>query len=337
MAWMINSDYIDYYSIIATTSIASIILILFLWYQYSLPTPSPPSPPTIQSLGHAGFIYTYDTLTVMMDPWIYPAFCSSWFPFPRNKQFVLKTLSKTNIDVLYISHTHEDHLDQRLLRSLPNKKDIHVLCADFTSGHLEKKLRQLGFTNLSVLQHQQSIALSPTLTATMVLDVSFKEDSALLLETIDGHRFLNLNDCNTRADEHPKNITVLATQFSGAQWYPDCYPMYKAKGTHAQHVHHILDGLERNLIMKLKATDAKFLIPSAGVHCFLDNALQGNNIRRFNNLDINHTSIFPQWEEFALRMKFQVKCPTVKILRCFMPGDKIEYKKHGKSSDAGAM
>ena len=47
-------------------------------------------------------------------------------------------------------------------------------------------------------------------------EVSFKEDSALLLEAgRGGARFLHLNDCNTRPEELPKGVDVLATQSRG--------------------------------------------------------------------------------------------------------------------------
>ena len=287
--------------------------------------------PTITSLSHAGFIYEYDGLKILIDPWVYPAFAASWFPYPKNKRYILNTFARTQFDVLYISHTHEDHLDRRLLALLPNIDTIQVLCADFTSGHLEKELRQLGFKHLSVLKHQQSIQLTSDLIATMILDVSFKEDSALLLDAGNGtHRFLNLNDCNTRAEEHPKNITVLALQFSGAQWFPDCYEMYAVNGTYEHHVDHILDGLERNLLIKIRATDAKEILPSAGVHCFLDPSIEGNNIRRFNR--INRKSIFPRWEKFAERMNFAKQCPGLNVLRFYSPGDVVKYNAVKKRS-----
>ena len=72
--------------------------------------------PTITFLGHAGFIYQHDNIKLLMDPWVYPAFAASWFPYPRNRDFTLNAvLLQTSFDYLYISHSHEDHLDRKLL------------------------------------------------------------------------------------------------------------------------------------------------------------------------------------------------------------------------------
>jgi len=56
----------------------------------------------------------------------------------------------------------------------------------------------------------------------MFLDTSHKEDSGLLVDFGD-FRFLDLNDCNTPMSELPSGIDILAAQYSGAMWYPNCY------------------------------------------------------------------------------------------------------------------
>ena len=122
---------------------------------------------------------------------------------------------------------HHDHFDLKLLGQMQDKS-VQVLLADFKSGSLVEDVKALGFTNVTTLSHLESKTLKGGLQATVVLDVSFKEDSGLLLCTPErggqnGHRFLHLNDCNTRHAELPKQVDLLACQFSGAQWYPSCY------------------------------------------------------------------------------------------------------------------
>ena len=319
-----------------------------------------------------------------MDPWVYPAFAASWFPYPRNRDFTLNAVLQTSFDYLYISHCHEDHFDHKLLSQILCKEKIHVLCPNYESGDLERQLRSLGFQHITMLSNQDTLQLTSTLQVTMILDASFKEDSGILLDAFVGHRndldqcskateeitstsyhhrFLNLNDCNALAGDLPENIDLLAAQYSGAQWYPDCYEMISTS-EHDQYVQQVLDGLERNLTVKLRVTKAREFLPSAGVHCFLDNHLNGNNVRRFNECFSTSTidsavctkstknqkdattttsttststttpgsttttkrattTIFPQWEKFQERMNFQTLFPNVNVLRCHVAGDSV--------------
>src|SRR5262245_54048696 len=175
--------------------------------------------PHILSLGHAGFVVEHAGTRVLIDPWFYPAFLASWFPDPDNRQ-LLDPLTRERFDFLYVSHTHEDHFDEWFLKTLD--RNLTVLCPAYRTRSLEKRFRALGFTRVIPLAHKQSRELAPGFTGTVLLDTGHKEDSGLLLE-MDGFRFLDLNDCNTPLSELPIEIDLLAAQFSGAMWYPNCY------------------------------------------------------------------------------------------------------------------
>src|SRR5262245_53640316 len=96
---------------------------------------------TIQYLGHAGFIVTHADTSILIDPWFYPAFLQSWFPYPDNRCLLTDVLDR-RYDFLYVSHTHEDHFDVRFLQQLP--RDVTVLVAKYRSKSLIKKFRSLG-------------------------------------------------------------------------------------------------------------------------------------------------------------------------------------------------
>ena len=74
-------------------------------------------------------------------------------------------------------------------------KDTKVIVAKFHSHGLASEMRKLGFTSVTTLPHKETVELAGGLKATAVLDVSFKEDSGVMIETPDGHRFLHLNRC----------------------------------------------------------------------------------------------------------------------------------------------
>lgn len=261
---------------------------------------------SIEFLGHAGFVVRHQNIRVLIDPWFYPAFLASWFPYPDNR-FLLADVLGERFDYLYISHLHEDHLDEKVLCRLD--RSVTVLVPDYRSRSLARRLGDLGFAEMVPLGHKQTCDLARGLVATMYLDTSHKEDSGLLLD-IDGFRFLDLNDCNTPMSELPERIDLLAAQFSGAMWYPNCYTypptiMQEKVGSVRRD---LLDTLQR----KARLTGAKAYLPSAGPACFLDPTLG-----RFND---PKTTIFPQWEDVAA--DFARGCPDVRVLR-LGPGDTI--------------
>jgi UDP-MurNAc hydroxylase len=44
--------------------------------------------PRITYLGHAGFLFEYGGIRMLMDPWFYGAILGSWFPYPYNRFLV---------------------------------------------------------------------------------------------------------------------------------------------------------------------------------------------------------------------------------------------------------
>merc|ERR1719472_800353 len=61
------------------------------------------SAPELLYLGHAGFLYSWQGVTVLLDPWFFPAFAGSWFPWPDNR-FLLERLQQRRVDFVYLSH-----------------------------------------------------------------------------------------------------------------------------------------------------------------------------------------------------------------------------------------
>ena len=266
------------------------------------------SSPSITFLGHAGFIVRGDGVTILMDPWFFPAFLESWFPLPDNR-FMLEPVRHQSFDMLYVSHLHEDHFDARFLRDFP--KTVPVLCPAYRSRSLEKQLRALGFSDIRHMSHRTTVQLADKVTATMLLDQSHKEDSGLLLN-LDGFSFLDLNDCNVRLDELPHDIDLLAMQYSGAMWYPNCYDY--APTAMAQKVAEVHSNLLNACVRKVQTVAPKFFAPSAGPPCFLDPML-----RAFNDPE---TTIFLRWAQMA--EAFAVACPQVRVMT-LAPGDRLDF------------
>ncbi|HEY1573234.1 MAG TPA: MBL fold metallo-hydrolase [Pseudonocardiaceae bacterium] len=261
---------------------------------------------TVRYLGHAGFVVSHAGCRILIDPWFYPAFLDSWFPFPDNRN-LLDDVVGGHVDHLYVSHAHEDHFDRRLLEQLD--RSITVIVPRYRSKVMVRRFRELGFTDVVAMEHRESRELAPGVTATMYLDTSHKEDSGLLLD-VAGFRFLDLNDCNTPMSELPTDIDLLAAQFSGAMWYPNCYDY--PPHVMAAKVDQVRSDLLDTLYRKVRITGATAYVPSAGPACFLD-----PDLAEFNDRD---RTIFPVWDQVA--DDFAAACPGVDIVR-IGPGDAV--------------
>src|SRR5262245_37715848 len=140
----------------------------------------------VQFLGHAGFVIRAGGLQLLVDPWFHPAFLDSWVPSPPNSH-LLEPTSADRYDAVYVSHRHEDHFDHRFLERLP--RSTPVLCPKFRSKSLYRSWQAMGFTDVTLVDHGESVELAAELRVTVVLDTSHREDSALLVED-GGFRFL---------------------------------------------------------------------------------------------------------------------------------------------------
>jgi UDP-MurNAc hydroxylase len=263
----------------------------------------------IEFIGHASFLVKCAPLAILIDPWQTRAF-TSWFPVAVNIHDRLERVTH-----MYCSHLHADHFDKVLLKGLAK---VPVILPNFPSKSLENAWKECGFTEF--IRDTSEIAVNGgVLKITTIVDKSFSEDSALLLQLFDTSgklqfAFLNLNDYNGPVQKVGR-IDVLTAQFSGAQYYPQCYTNYsdaemmeKIKGVRGDYL--------KRLILKCKSIKPKYYIPSAGPPIFLD-----ENLKHFNQTSSNFT-IFPTWD--MIEANFINLCPETKPMP-LKSGDIIEF------------
>ncbi|MDI2126741.1 Rieske 2Fe-2S domain-containing protein [Yinghuangia seranimata] len=261
----------------------------------------------IRALGHAGYEVAHAGVRLLIDPWFHPAFLGAWFPFPDNRA-LLQGVTTARYDLLYLSHEHEDHFDERVLAQL-DSDNITVVIPDYRSRSMVKRLHALGFRNLVQLGHKERYEAADGFVLTMLLDTSHKEDSGLIVDLGD-FRFLDLNDCNTPLSELPGDVDLLSAQFSGAMWYPNCYAY--PDEVQRRKTAEVRGDLFDTLVRKVRLTGASTYLPAAGPPCFLDPELD-----RFND---RSSTIFPVWDDVA--EDFAAACPGVATV-CLEPGDTL--------------
>lgn len=258
--------------------------------------------PDIRHLGHACIKLKSAGVSLTSDPWFYSAFLHGWFPYPNNRHLLNEALDS---DYIYISHSHEDHLDREFLKQVDITRTSNIIVPRFRSRYLEREVEKITGLPPIVLDHGQSRTLPGDIKVTMLIDRSHKEDSALLVD-VGEFRFLNSNDCELAISDWPAGVDLLACQYSGATWYPQCYDFDDE--TMLSKTYQVRDSNFERLCRRVERTETKAYLPSAGPAAFLDPA-----IMQFNR----HGSIFPEWHEIATR--FRERVPDVGIWDYFNP------------------
>ena len=246
----------------------------------------------ITATGHAGLFLETARGSVLCDPWRSPAYFASWFVFPDNSEVDFKAFKP---DFLYISHLHRDHFDPQLL-ARDVSTSTTVLLPEFPTDELRSALSDLGFHSFVETRNGEPIDLDGLLvmiTAMISPSDGPIGDSALSLD--DGEtRILNQNDARPPEPSELKQFGAYDghfLQFSGAIWWPVAYDLPEANRTEFAKRKRV-NGMERARHF-VEAVGARYVFPTAGPPCFLDDDLFEHN--DFSNSPDN---IFPDQSVF---------------------------------------
>src|SRR5258707_13262577 len=231
----------------------------------------------ITCLGHAGLHIGPRGGPILCAPWKNPAYFDSWFVFPDNSGLDWDHYGQ--VDYLYVSHVHQDHFDRELL-SQHVSPEATVLLPDFPVPDLRDELERLGFTKFTVMPSGKVVEFDGLRLMAQALQSPADGplgDSALAVD--DGTaRILNQNDAR------PTDLDVLRSfgrydvhllQYSGAIWWPWTYELPEA-AKRSSGAGKRANGLDRAARF-VKDIGARYVVPSAGPACFLDEELFGLN------------------------------------------------------------
>jgi UDP-MurNAc hydroxylase len=242
----------------------------------------------ITGLGHASVLIETAHGSILTDPWVNPAYFGSWFPFPDNSQLDWNTIGQA--DYLFVSHLHRDHFDPEQLRKHISKKTT-VLLPDYPTSQLEDELRECGFT--SFVKPENGEPLDVDGLQIMIQSLVSPTDGPIgdsSLWVYDGrHRVLNQNDARPSSLEAFTELGPIdgyLVQFSGAIWFPMVYEL-PARAKQALGRSKRERQFDRTL-RYLTECDARYVFPTAGPPCFLDEELWG-----FNDIFGDDSNIFP--------------------------------------------
>lgn len=229
----------------------------------------------ISFVGHAALVIEAGGLRVLSDPWWEGAcFGSQWWVYPQCDLSAVR-----DIDYIYISHGHADHLHPGTLRRLPKT----AKCLVATEAGISDAIRDLGFDVVELKRGERRDLGS----GVMVEILPTYGDDTLMVLT-DGHETcVNANDALHAAPEAVQQeaiaylkgrYPVIDYAFCGygmASHFPNCYaiPGKDRVQSATARQHHF------NVVWSrvISALAPKFAFPFAANVVFLDDALSWSN------------------------------------------------------------
>jgi UDP-MurNAc hydroxylase len=221
--------------------------------------------------GQACILVDVGGLKILTDPWLTEgAYFGTWYhTHVLAEAGVTPETFPKDVDYIFLSHEHEDHLDPATLRHF--RPDIPVLICKFPTTKFRRYLETLGLTNIRELPSGEAVELGSDVKATIFGTAEYTNDAALLVEG-EGFRVFNETDCKLAyADLQrlgERGVDIGFYMFSGANWYPMMYDYpddVKRALTRRRR-----QSLLRSLVQRVKLTRPRIAVPAAGPCTVLD-------------------------------------------------------------------
>ena len=186
----------------------------------------------VDFVGHATLLVRLGSLTILTDPWWSgPAYRGQWYPYPLP---VPERFDLRELDAIYISHGHEDHLHREtltdILRVAPN---VMAVIPQRYDTAMRDYLHRIGFRRIREVPSGTHIDLRSGQDSASLRVFTHMDDSMLSIE-FGGQVLLNANDalhasrrdlieeyCRVLRRRSPR-IDYLFCGFGGASYFPNC-------------------------------------------------------------------------------------------------------------------
>jgi glyoxylase-like metal-dependent hydrolase (beta-lactamase superfamily II) len=187
----------------------------------------------VDFVGHASLLVQHGALKLLTDPWWSgPAYAGQWYPYPLP---VPERYDLRQVDAIYISHAHEDHLHAATLREvLQAAPTAQAIIPRRYDTQMRDYLRRIGFQRIREVQSGSPFTLRKR-SSTMRLTVMTHLDDSLLAVEANGTVLINANDalhasrrdlideyCRILRRRFPR-IDYLFCAYGGASYFPNCF------------------------------------------------------------------------------------------------------------------
>ena len=185
---------------------------------------------TVTYWSHACVNIKCGSKNIWTDPWLTgPAF-HGWWTYHEVPDYVYQRIAES--DAIYISHSHEDHLNwPTLLKIAEINKHVPIYVANLSNTVFPKietmtgKRSQELLTNINIVDIGTWVSIDAHTRFMILADVVFPAlDTCMLLE-YKGHRILNTVDCCSPNNSIlPEDCELLLTEFAGgASGFPHMF------------------------------------------------------------------------------------------------------------------
>jgi len=251
-----------------------------------------------------------DGLKILCDPWLYPgAFYGSWYHYPP---FEFDPEEFSDIDYIYISHSHEDHLCAKSMEAL--NKDIPVLIHKFKSPFVKRIIERMGFSVIEI-PHGERYNLTDNVHFKVFSSQESSESNEGKQTAIDTyclindgkHTFVNTNDNfieNIESELHKiKNeygdIDFLANIYTSASCYPQT-TLSLSEEEYEKEKNRVTKWCYDRSATLIKALNPKYYMPFAGFY-FLSGKLSSLNNKKVNSCPYEAKQYFEENYPYSLK------------------------------------
>jgi UDP-MurNAc hydroxylase len=209
--------------------------------------------------------------TILTDPWLTEgAYLGTWHhTHLLGDAGVTPSTFRKDIDYLFLSHEHEDHLDPETLAHF--RRDVPILICRFATPTFRRHLEGLGLTNIQELSSGIPLNLGDGLEVTIFGSAEYTNDAAILVSG-EGHSVFNETDCKLDYRDlvqlRERRIDLGFYMFSGANWFP---MLYEAPDELLrERVCRRRRALLRGFVERVRLTQPRIAVPAAGPCTVLD-------------------------------------------------------------------
>lgn len=243
----------------------------------------------ITYLSHATLLIETEGLRIITDPWVLGStYCNQWHLFPKPVSNFQEELQR--IDVVLISHGHEDHIHHETLKLIDKKATVYYPFTWFTGA--VNYFKSIGFQKVIEAKNNTTYLLNKKVKVTFLAN---NLDNTMVIE--DGKRVLvDINDSLPSASEFIidfflkkitkrwKQIDYLFSSYGGASYFPNTI---KFKEKNDFEVGRLREQYFLNNFCKIAQTiGAKFSIPFATDFVLLDDSQRWINDVKFPRYSI---------------------------------------------------
>ena len=233
----------------------------------------------ITYITHACLLIEIQGKKILTDPWLVGScWAGAHWHYPPPKR---TPESFTDIDFLYFSHAHEDHFQMESINRLPSKiKNTKVIISDFDKPYFERAIKAVGFTDVKVMQHDESTSLIPGVTLDMIRNDEGDDDSSIVLKG-DGStvfcqtdNLMSINEAERLGEKY--DVDVLFTMNTQTGMFPGFFDF--PEETMIELSNKKIDSSAKYSVDVANALNAKTIVPYASDMCYLGQLYFANDL-----------------------------------------------------------